>query len=273
MNGMVSCGLCKKQFSRNYNLHRHIDQKICTTKLINCKFCYHKFTTKNSMYRHIREICKNKNNVMDAKEENLKKREDERKEEIYKKLILLEEENERLKKQLLQSNIVNNVTINNGTINNNTVNNIILIGYGKEDISKIERDDILKSIKSGFSSSLELTDTIHFNPKYPEYHNVYISNIRDKYGMMYDGKDWTLIPKNELIDRIYDEKKSYIEENIEDFYDSLSKSQINALDRWFETEDGHDRIIAIKEKIKLLLYNKRNIPLNTKNKNARINST
>lgn len=40
-----------------------------------------------------------------------------------------------------------------------------------------------------------------------------------------------------------------------------------------ETDDGHDRIIAIKEKIKLLLYNKRNIPLNTKNKNARIDNT
>jgi len=34
--------------------------------------------------------------------------------------------------------------------------------------------------------------------------------------MMYDGKDWTLLTKTELVDKIYDEKKNFIESNLDD---------------------------------------------------------
>ena len=139
----------------------------------------------------------------------------------------------------------------------------MLIGYGKEDISKIDKNELLKGIKTGFYSTLNLTDTIHFNPKYPEYHNVYISSMKNKYAMMYDGTDWTLVMKDELIDKLYDEKKNYIEENLDDFLDSLSKSQRNALDRWMDMDEDHVKIKEIKAKINLLLYNKRNVPLTT----------
>jgi hypothetical protein len=55
---------------------------------------------------------------------------------------------------------------------------------------------------------LNLTETLHFNPKYPEYHNIYISNMQDKYAMTYDGKDWNLTIKEDLINKIYDDKKT-----------------------------------------------------------------
>jgi hypothetical protein len=70
----------------------------------------------------------------------------------------------------------------------------------------------------------------------------------------------------ELVDEIYDNKKEYIEENVEEFYDSMTKSQKNALNRWLTADENNDKKIEnIKEKIKLLLYNKRHIPLHTKN--------
>ena len=50
-----------------------------------------------------------------------------------------------------------------------------------------------------------------FNPDYPEYHNVYISSMKDKYAMMYDGHNWNLVMKKDLIDKIYDDNKNYIE--------------------------------------------------------------
>jgi hypothetical protein len=53
---------------------------------------------------------------------------------------------------------------------------------------------------------------------------------------MYDGKEWSLTRKTELIDRLYEDKKNYIEDNMEYFLETLSKSQIRALERWLNTD-------------------------------------
>lgn len=79
--------------------------------------------------------------------------------------------------------------------------------------------------------------------------------------MMFDGKEWNLTMKDELINKIYDDKKNYIEENLDDFVDSLSTSRKKALERRLETDDEDERITKIKNEIKLLLYNKRNLIL------------
>jgi hypothetical protein len=72
----------------------------------------------------------------------------------------------------------------------------------------------LKILQTGYNSTVKLTEAVHFNPNFPEYHNVYISNMKDKYAMMHDGTQWTLITKEDLISKIYEDKKSYIEENL-----------------------------------------------------------
>ena len=273
---MFECTDCKKEFTTKANLNYHIKHKSCKNgDKVQCKYCEKTFTSAISMYRHIRNSCKEK------------KEEDNNKHKIYEKLlelqrevetlselknevkilkeksIQLEKDNIKLKKQVKQRNN----TINNGIMANkiDTINNIMLVGYGQEDISKIDKKDILKGIKSGFYSTVKLTDTIHFNPKYPAYHNVYISSMKNKYAMMYDGNDWTLVMKDELIDKLYDEKKNYIEENLEDFYDALSRSQKKALERWMDIDDDHEKIKEVKDKIKLLLYNKKYIVLDNKN--------
>ena len=249
-----------------------------------CKLCGNKFNSNISMYRHMRTACKVKKQEDVTKEDILERllklEEDNKKikklEEDNKKIKKLEEDNKKLKKEIkkLKSGkpLINNGTINtnNGTINTNngtinTNNNIVLIGYGREDMTKIDKKEILESMKKGFYSTIQLTDTVHFNPKYPEYHNIYISNIKDKYAMMYDGKNWTLTTKTELIDRLYDDKKYFIEDNLEDFCNSITGSQKRALERWINIDDEHDKIKEVKERIKLLLCNKRDIPLSNNN--------
>jgi hypothetical protein len=46
----------------------------------------------------------------------------------------------------------------------------------------------------------------------------------------------------ELINRLYDDKKDYIEVNVEDFVNFLMKSQKNALDRWANTDEDDIKI-------------------------------
>ena len=90
--------------------------------------------------------------------------------------------------------------------------------------------------------------------------------MKDKYAMVYKNENWQLVNKQDLVDEIYDNKKDYIEENIEDFYTTMTKSQKNALNRWLLADENNDKkIIKIKERITLLLYNKKHIPVSTKN--------
>jgi len=96
------------------------------------------------------------------------------------------------------------------------------------------------------------------------FHNVYIPSMKDKYAMIYDGSEWTMVTKEYLIDKMYDDKRVYIEENLDDFLDSLTNSQQKALQRWMKAEENHPYIAKVKDDIKLLLYNKRKIPVDNK---------
>ena len=67
---------------------------------------------------------------------------------------------------------------------------------------------------------------------------------------------------------IYEDLNNQIEENLDDFLDSLSTTRKRALERWLDTDDDDDRIKEIKEQIKLLLYNNRNLPMKLQNDNV-----
>lgn len=258
------CESCDKTFMRKENLDYHVNNKSCKERNYNCKICGKAFASKSSMYRHVRENCK------------IKKQNEEEKNIIYERLLKLEEDSKKLKERdkeilllkkemkMIKTNMKSSGNVNNGIINVNNgtvVNNITLVGYGNEDMSKLDKTDMLKVLRKGYHSTLELTEALHFNPKYPEYHNIYISNIKDKYAMMYDGTSWTLTMKNDLIDKIYDDKKNYIEENFDDFLASLSLSRRKALERWLETDEDDKKVSEIKDGIKLLLYNKKHMAI------------
>lgn len=259
------CKLCKKAFQRQANLNYHSNNKVCekeqkddVKKTYKCKYCDKNYTTPQSLSRHINHICKIKIN-----HENDKK-------EIYQRLLNLENENKDLKKEVVELKKANVVINNIHNTNNGIVATINLIGYGNEDMSKINKTDIIKAIQQGFKSTLKLTEYVHFNPNYPEYHNIYIANVKNKYGMMYDGTDWKLLTKDKLINMIYDDKKNYIEENLDEFVESLSDSRQKALQRWLEIDDENEKITEIKDEMKLLLYNKRKVVMNDIGKKIQI---
>jgi hypothetical protein len=252
------CHICEMSFSRRSHLDYHMSNNACKDVKFKCKLCGKGFTTNNSMYRHMKHNCK------------VKKQEEKEKVEIYRQLLELKDENSKLKEKVKlmkkendNVNITNNINMTN--INNGIIANITLVGYGKEDISKLDKDDMLKVLRNGYYSTIKLTEALHFNPKFPEYHNIYISNIKDKYAMMYDGTNWTLTMKDDLVNKIYNDKKDYIEENLDEFLQSLTLSRKKALERWLETNDEDHKIKEIKNQIRLLLYNQRKIPITTQN--------
>ena len=267
------CVTCEKIFNHKGHYENHLNRKNkCNKKtpdnnFMECIYCDKSFSTHSNMVRHIKSSCKTFKNAQNEKEN------------IYNKLLKLEEENKELKKNMkkllkkvdnkseIQKKITNNnnnnknCSINNGIINNN----ITIVAYGKEDISDIYIKQILAAVSRGYQTPVQLTKTLHFNPKHPEFHNIYIPSMKDSYAMVYDGEHWKLVQKTGLIDNIYEDKKEYVEENLEEFSKSLSISKLKALKRWLESDEDDDKCIQkIKKDIELLLYNSKKIPLDTR---------
>jgi hypothetical protein len=243
------CQYCKKIFSSKSNVIKHI-------KYGNCKIIQKYENDKKNIFENLINQLSNKHNneIMELKEQNKQ----------LTDIVMELKENSKLN----LSNIITNNTINN-VKNNNIINqqnnNINLIGYGKEDKNKLTSDQYIKILSKGYSATLEMTELLHFNKDMPEYHNVYISSMKEKYGMIFDGTTWNLISKDELVENIYYDKIGIIDEKFEEFYDKLSKSKKDALERWFNDNNCDNKNIdKIKDKIKLLLYNKRHIPIATR---------
>ncbi len=153
----VVCDLCNKQLKSQKALDYHKSHNACRELLYLCKYCEKGFATESNMYIHMRSSCKTK------------KEDDKEKKSIYERLIKLEEENKKIheamkkeknqnkklqKKVALMKKIVNNTkgianitnNINKGNLHIGNVNNvtdIILVGYGHEDISKIDKNDVI----------------------------------------------------------------------------------------------------------------------------------
>src|SRR4029078_4997121 len=180
----------------------------------------------------------------------------------------LKEQNKELK-LLIKSNIgtTNNIKNNNQQNNNTTINNFNLVAFGKEELENIVPDEICKKILfKGFEAIPGLIEYVHFNKEKPEYHNCFISNMRDKYAITYDGKNWNLTDANDVINTLRDDKQIFLENKFEEFYDSLEKTTQKKFKKFLAEKDTDIVINRYKESIRLLLYNKRGIVIKTKDK-------
>jgi hypothetical protein len=221
---------------------------------------------------------------MKEMEENNKKQIQIIEENSKKQIQIMENTNKKmlteiieLTKQINKSNTTINNT-NNGTVNtienqNNNTNNqqnniknlhINLIAHGKEDLSFITEDHLKKILYKGFKSIENLTQIVHFDKNRPENHNIYISNIKDTYVMTYDGEDWKLIDREKCLTDIYDEKSDYLVEKFEELEDKLDEQTMKRFGNFLSKKDDDKIIEQTKREIKLILYNNRKIPEETR---------
>ncbi len=281
----------------NHELVAHVD-------IPTCNYCYKTFARKNVVYKHIKESCKV------AKQQNKEKQEifdklvfdklileNKEKQEIIDKLkseneLLgkikqledgtknLENEIKNLKIKIKKVQPVTNNTTNNIQNNNNvgnTTNNIIMVSYGHEDLSKITPKMLSTACKKGYNSIVQLVETVHFNPNFPEFHNVYIPSVKDKHAMIYYDEMWNLKNKDEVVNDMYDTNRDFIMDNIEGINNFLNDGEKRALNRWLDSEKNKDKsdkdkkaIEITHENLKLLLHNKRHIPVGTRKQKAAI---
>ena len=232
------------------NKIQHKPSIVTNTNTNICKYCSKEFKHMQSMYRHIKYTCK-QNKDEDIKElvrlMNLRLDQKDKELEFHKKQLETQEKQiEKLMGKLQIQNIVNGNIIQN---------NIQLLPYRETDYSHLTEKDYISAIKKVNFCVKHLIEKIHFNPSKPENMNIYISNLKDKYMMMYQDGNWTILHKTE-IERVYDDKEMLIEDWVDKEQHKYPELKDKFL-RYINNKEDDDTLNMIKDEIKLMLYNKK----------------
>ena len=233
-DNLIKCNYCNKVFSRNDNLVRHL--KTCKEKIKDDE-------VKNSMT----ELVSILNRQLETKENQIK--------DFQMQL-------DKRDKQI--DELIKKAGINNSNNTINIQNNIKLLSYSDTDRSHITDKDILKCLNHSNFCIPHLIEKIHFDINKPENHNVYISNLKNKYVMIYDGQKWKCADRDDQINNLIDDNQSIIEYKLEEWIENGNKypEMMRKFNRYIEKKDNNVVIDKIKDEIKLLLYNNRNIVKN-----------
>jgi hypothetical protein len=208
-----------------------------------CKYCEQKFKFKQSMYRHIKYTC-------------TKNKDEDLKELVRLMNIQMQTQTNKIDAQAKQiEKLMGKLEVGN-TFNTAIVNNIQLLGYRQTDVSHLTDQDYRSCIKRVNHCVKSMIEKVHFNPLKPENMNIYISNIKEKYIMVYDGANWNLANKKDELDRLYEEKEMMLEEWLDSNPDEELKKKFM---KYLDNKDNDECLNRIKEEIKLMLYNKQNM--------------
>jgi len=227
-----------------------------------CNYCLKSFSRSDSLTRHLKKRC-NIKQLYDKEIESIYKSLVEQMEEQNRRIDKLEGENEILKSQLNSTHSTN--IINNGIVNNTIMNcNFNVVAFGTEDLSQLSEPVCRHILNKGFQAVSKLIEYIHFNINNPKFHNIFIPNMRDIYAMIFDGSNWNLSNKKDVIDQLFEEKKFFLETKYYKILESLDDITKRKFSRFLDEQDNSNVINVLKNDIKLILYNKRDIPIRTK---------
>ena len=250
------CRYCNKCFYESKELFRHFNTCTDYREFLNkksnntCKYCEKTYSSNSHLNRHLK-TCKEK-----AKDE-------EEKQNLLKVIDVLNqqliEQREQLNKRDHQIDELIKKAGNTQNNTLNTTNNIKILAYKNTDLSHLTDNDYLQCIGHSNFCVPHLIKKIHFNPKKPENHNVYISNIKNKYAMIYDGIKWNLSNQLEVIDDLLDTNHEILEQKLEEWLENGKDYPeiMTKFNRYLEKKEKDQVANNIKEEIKLMLFNNR----------------
>jgi uncharacterized C2H2 Zn-finger protein len=280
-----TCPVCEKIFSTTANYNNHLNRKnpCIPPNLLNmvlniglkhqCNLCEKRFQTRQQLTNHLNRKypCQIKNphpNEIELQTlfEKLKKENEELKTQLNQTTIQTNTQN-------TQNNQINN-NMNNSNVNSNSnnTNNITINVYGQEDMSHIT-DAMYKTCFRQVKRSVEkLFKMKHFSPQMQENHNLYISNMRDAYMMIFRSGKWNIANKASTLEKMYYDTK----DNLSSAFDKLRDegkldADLEKLFSWFvdeeidEIEENKLKKISTNE-MAYMAYNNRKFPMEIKKK-------
>ena len=259
--GKFECKYCERSYNRKDNLTKHL--KTCKEKKKDD-------SVKESMEELVRLLNEKENQLKESQKEKEKEKERQLKDNEKKDRQLakiLSEKDKQLMEELkkrdkqIEELIKKAGIVNSNNVTNNIQNNFKLLNYKETDTSHLTENDYVKCLEHYNFCVPHLIRKIHFNPKKPENHNIYISNLKNSYVMIYMNNKWKVKNRDETISRMIDDKQIILEKKIQEWVESgIQYPKVMAkFSRYIEKREENDVINAIKEDIKLMLYNNRNM--------------
>jgi hypothetical protein len=296
MGGNFGCHKCGKNFKQSAHLEKHLNRKFACDEKFNifgdekkdpdeiekerkykfhCDECEKSFTRKSNLIYHKENSCKAKKNNFSDKDEKIKKLEEEnlRLKNLEKEMIEIKKNINELKnnstsnKNITKNSHNNNNSHNNTKINSENINqqNVFLNNYTGSGMPQLTPEQIEPLLKRGFQTPVELTRAIHFNPNFPEYHNVYLPRVNEKSAMIFVDGNWKTTDRDDIIENIYENKRSFVLENLDKYINKIEAPKQKSLKRWLDTKDNNDEaIINTKKDIQRLLYDNRHMAIDRK---------
>ena len=283
------CSSCNYDTNRKQNFKRHLEsnkhnESIKSQPLVNqkstfsqpkvnqkstfcceikstqyqCKYCKKNFKFKQSMYKHIKYVCKeNKDEdfqelarLLNEKEKQMTFK-DNKMNKMHNDMIKMQKQIDKLTNKLQIQNI------NHGIIKNeNNVVNIQILNHGDTDYSHLTHHDYISCIKDCNKCVKTLIEKVHFNTEKPENMNIFLSNIKGKYVMIYKDNSWQIQDKKSQIEDLYDNNEVVLET----WYDEYKEKYpdiIKSFQRYLKNRDEDVVLNNIKQEILVMLYNKR----------------
>ena len=232
-NKVYECKYCNKQYSRKDSLNRHY--KICQEK-----------DTDDKCKQDMMDLVSKLNEQLELKDKQLH-------EELKKRDKQIDDQTKQINELIKKAGITQNIQ--------NIQNNIKILAYKNTDLSHLTEKDYMYCLNRSNMCIPNLIKKIHFDPKKPENHNVYISNIKNKYIMIYDGNKWNLNDQDEAIDDIIDTNEFVLEQKLEEWIENGKDYPeiMKKFNRYLEKKEKDEVINKIKNEIKLILYNNRKV--------------
>ncbi len=278
-----SCPICRRTFTSDVNLRFHTNrQKPCIAsnsvepiplvKNFKCNRCEVCFQSNYKLTSHLKR--KNPCAIKEPHPEEI---------ELRSLFDQLQQENQEQKLRIdqLEMKATSTITNNNNTTNNNNNtnniqtniqnNNTIHINvYKKEDMSHID-DKMFKSCFRKVTKSVEkLFAMKHFSKDMQSNHNLYISNLRDIYMMIYEAGRWNKVNKEDMMDNIYHDLKEDLADamNLMRDKNTLERSLDNLFAPFVEDDMDEEKELRIKkvscDLMACMAYNNRHYPMKLK---------
>ena len=231
------------------------NNELVSEKQHRCKYCDKTYKYRSGLSKHIKYTCQ-KNKDEDFQE--LARLLNEKERQLVLKESKMEIEMKKMQKQIdkltskLQIQNINQGFVQNG----NNVINIQLLNHKDTDYSHLTANDYINCIADCNKCVKTLIEKVHFNSNKPENMNIYLSNIKGKYLMIYKDNTWQIQDKKTQIDDLYDSNE-FVLETWYDEYKEKYPSIIASFQKYLQNRDENEVLNGIKEEIIVMLYNKR----------------